>query len=173
MDHRRTLRLAVAAFCIVYECASFLMMEGRVVSPNMSLYMHRPFEGHEPSKPEEDRFMSWVRKAGETHRKKQLLLQRQSSTAEEYSGLDGVRNPQAAMTWLDWKPTVPVTPKTLIIDDQNGSGDFLTIAEAINSIPRNMYRAYRVTVQINAGVYRYYDDPSTYMKTHIPIPCSI
>jgi len=165
MDHRCIfLRLAVA-LCIVYGCTTFGMIEGRgVVSPNMSSYMHRPLEGHEASRPaprEDDDFMSWVRRMGEIHRQKQLLLQRQSTTSEEYSGREGVRN--SAMTWLDWKPTM-VTPKTLIIVDQNGNGDFLTIAEAINSIPRNMYRPYRVTVQINAGVYRYYADPSTYIK---------
>lgn len=157
MDHRCTFRIAVAAFCIVYGCTAFAMIEGRGVSPNMSSYVHRPFEGHEPSKPaqrEDDHFLSWVRRMGEIHRQKQLLLQRQSTTTtEEYSGREGVRNPVAAMTWLDLKPTM-VTPKTLIIVDQNGNGDFLTIAEAINSIPRNMYRPYRVTVQINAGVYR-------------------
>ena len=167
-DHRCiSLRLAVAALiCIVYGCTTFgMIIEGREgVSPNMSSsYMHhRPLEGQEPSKPkaqreDDDDFMSWVRRMGEIHRQKQLLLQRQSTTTtteEEYSGREGVRNSVSAMTWLDWKPTMVTPTKTLIIVDQNGNGDFLTIAEAINSIPRNMYRPYRVTVQINAGVYR-------------------
>lgn len=54
--------------------------------------------------------------------------------------------------YVDWESVV--TPSTYIVVDQNGLGNFLTVNDAINSIPRNRYRQYRITVQVNAGVYR-------------------
>jgi len=55
--------------------------------------------------------------------------------------------------YVDWESVV--TPATYIIVDQTGLGNFLTLTDAINSIPRDRYRQYRITIQVNAGVYRY------------------
>lgn len=54
--------------------------------------------------------------------------------------------------YTDWESVV--TPSTYIVVDQNGIGDFISLSDAINSIPKNRYRQYRITIQLNAGVYR-------------------
>ncbi|CAM6075369.1 unnamed protein product [Sphagnum tenellum] len=54
--------------------------------------------------------------------------------------------------YLDWQTVV--SSSTYIVVDQNGGGDFRSINEAVNSIPRNKYRKYRITIQVNPGVYR-------------------
>lgn len=55
--------------------------------------------------------------------------------------------------YTDWESVV--TPSTYIVVDQNGIGDFISLSDAINSIPKNRYRQYRITIQLNAGVYRF------------------
>lgn len=81
-------------------------------------------------------FMAWVGRVGE-----RLELKRKEGAVA------------GDMTWLDWKPK-EVTSKSYIVVDQNGGGDFRTITEAVDSIQRDMYRPYRITVQINSGFYR-------------------
>ncbi|KAG0562476.1 hypothetical protein KC19_9G149500 [Ceratodon purpureus] len=82
-----------------------------------------------------DGFMKWVGRVGERHE-----LKRKGGVV-------------ADMTWLDWK-SKQVTSKSYIVVDQNGGGDFRTITEAVDSIQRDMFRPYRITVQINSGFYR-------------------
>lgn len=54
--------------------------------------------------------------------------------------------------YMDWESVV--TPATYIVVDQSGLGNFTTVNDAVNSIPRDRYRQYRITIQVNAGVYR-------------------
>lgn len=54
--------------------------------------------------------------------------------------------------YVDWESIL--TPSTYIVVDQNGLGNFFTLNDAVNSIPRDRYRQYRITIQLNAGVYR-------------------
>ncbi len=81
-------------------------------------------------------FMAWVGRVGERH---------------ELKSKGGVV--PGDMTWLDWKAK-EVTSKSYIVVDQNGGGDFRNIIEAVDSIQRDMYRPYRITIQINPGFYR-------------------
>lgn len=100
-------------------------------------------------------FMTWVARLRERQKFKQSggsgyrTSEYIVDQPEDYA--QWVTNP-STMRWLDWKPVL--TPKTFIIVDANGGGDFRTITEAIDSIPRDMFRPYRITVQVNAGVYR-------------------
>lgn len=64
-----------------------------------------------------------------------------------------VKKYEKRKTILKTKVKVAESNKAIITVRQDGSGDFKTISEALNSIPPRNTR--RVTVSISPGVYRY------------------
>lgn len=103
-------------------------------------------------------FAKWVKRIGEKHMRKQAmrakaknnpqLLDLDPSTAEPdlseiYPGMK---------QYLDWESVV--SSATYIIVDQNGLGQFTGISAALDSIPSDIFRRYRITIQVNAGIYR-------------------
>ena len=81
------------------------------------------------------------------------------STTNDLNSVPGMAQPDLSTDfpgmkqYLDWESVV--SPATYIVVDQNGFGNFWSINDALNSIPPNRYRQYRITIQVNAGVYRY------------------
>ena len=107
-------------------------------------------------------FAKWVERVGKKHR---LKLQQQEARAkhrENGSELD-VQDPSLAppdlsamfpglKQYSDWESVV--SPATYIVVDQDGLGNFRGVKEAIDSIPGDPSRRYRITIQVNAGTYR-------------------
>ncbi|KAL1542627.1 pectinesterase [Salvia divinorum] len=57
-----------------------------------------------------------------------------------------------SVTSPDWKLRLAESNRTQVIVSQDGSGDFMTINEAVTNIP--LHNTRRVVIRINSGVYR-------------------
>lgn len=90
-------------------------------------------------------FNKWVSWNVQNHQKKALW--QAESVSQQVPGAGG--------RVLDDKLWKAETNKVRITVCQNGTGDFKTIREAINSIPP--YNTRRVILEIKPGVYRYID----------------
>jgi hypothetical protein len=83
---------------------------------------------------------------------------KQQGRAQELEGEPAMVQPDLSLDfpgmkqYMDWESVM--TPATYIVVDQSGLGNFTTVNDAVNSIPRDRYRQYRITIQVNAGVYR-------------------
>lgn len=108
-------------------------------------------------------FKSWVDRVGAKVKRRQEAAARsahelrRSSDSRIVAGNNTVepdlsQDFPGMKKYLDWQTVV--SSSTYIVVDQNGGGDFHSINEAVNSIPRNKYRKYRITIQVNPGVYR-------------------
>jgi len=101
-------------------------------------------------------FAKWVERVGKKYRLKQKFA---SNRSELVGDLDpSIAQPDLSGSfpglkqYWDWGSVV--SPATYIVVDQNGFGNFRGIWEAVNSIPNDIYRRYRITIQVNAGTYR-------------------
>jgi hypothetical protein len=106
-----------------------------------------------------DDFAKWVERVGQKHRLQQQVKAMRGKNGGELVGEDPSFAPPdlSAMfpglkQYSDWGSVV--APGTYIVVDQNGFGDFKGIWEAIDSIPNDPLRRYRITIQVNAGTYR-------------------
>jgi len=111
----------------------------------------------EPDPESAKEFAKWVERVGKKHRLKQEFASNRSELVGEpvdpsvaQPDLSG-SFPGLKQYW-DWGSVV--SPLTYIVVDQNGFGNFRGVWEAINAIPNDIYRRYRVTIQVNAGTYR-------------------
>ncbi|KAG0630518.1 hypothetical protein M758_1G184100 [Ceratodon purpureus] len=109
-----------------------------------------------------EEFARWVERVGQKHRLKLEQQQARAMQGENGSRLFG-EDPSLAppdlsamfpglKQYSDWESVV--SPGTYIVVDQSGFGNFRGIWEAIDSIPNDVSRQYRITIQVNAGTYR-------------------
>lgn len=111
-------------------------------------------------------FMQWIERVGKKHRMKQEFARNElvgewdpSIAQPDLSGsFPGLKQ------YSDWDSVV--SPATYIVVDQNGFGNFRSIWEAINSIPNDINRRTRITIQVNAGTYRY---PKSFLTFKAPL----
>lgn len=86
-------------------------------------------------------FNRWISWHIENYKKKSLNLKKSESISQELSST------------ADWRLRMAEINRMEISVSQDGSGDFMTISEAVNSIP--LFNTRRILVHINSGVYRY------------------
>lgn len=101
-------------------------------------------------------YAEWIASVRLKHELKQKV--RVPGSVNELEGVPGMVQPDLSQDfpgmkqYLDWESVK--TPATYIVVDKSGLGNFATVSDAVNSIPRDRYRQYRITIQVNAGVYR-------------------
>lgn len=114
----------------------------------------QPALSPEAQKVAANEYANWVASVREKHDQRQAAM-----STNDLNGVPGMAQPDLSTDfpgmkqYLDWESVV--SPATYIVVDQNGFGNFWSINDALNSIPPNRYRQYRITIQVNAGVYRY------------------
>lgn len=116
----------------------------------------RPTLNSESQKSTAAEYREWIANMKLKHELKQKA--RVQGSVNEIEGEPGVVQPDLSLDfpgmkqYVDWESVV--TPATYIVVDQNGLGNFMTVNDAVNSISKDRYRQYRITIQVNAGVYR-------------------